>query len=67
MRKRITSKVDINAIGIELQEKETKRRRIFAELANYIRINNNIDIREARRELKANLTWKCVKYNMQTI
>jgi hypothetical protein len=61
MRKRITKKVDVNAIGIELQKKTDRRREVFRDALINICTRDNVNFRQAKNTLRLELKWACVK------
>lgn len=61
MRKRITTKVDVNAIGIELQKKTDRRREVFRVALRDICTRDNVNFRQAKNTLRMELKWACVK------
>ncbi len=61
MRKRITNKVDVNAIGIELQKKTDRRREVFRDALINICTRDNVNFRQAKNTLRMELKWACVK------
>jgi len=67
MRDRIKVKVDINAIGIELQEKELRRRELISGRLKDIVREYNISYKDAKKRLKNDLKWACMARQMRMI
>lgn len=67
MRKRITTKVkvDINAIGMELQKKSERRKEVFRDALREICNRDSVSIREAKIVLRKELKWACIKREIQ--
>lgn len=67
MRARIKVKVDVEAIGLELQKKEVRRRELITERLKEIISENNITYQEAKKVLKNNLKWSCMAREMRMV
>lgn len=67
MRNRIKTKVNIEEVGKQLQEKENRRRDLIKERLKDIIAKNNVGYREAKKMLKNELKWRCVARCMQLV
>lgn len=67
MRNRIKTKVNIEEVGKQLQEKENRRRDLIKERLKDIIAKNNVGYREAKKMLKNELKWRCVSRCMQLV
>lgn len=67
MRNRIKTKVNIEEVGKQLQDKENRRRDLIKERLKDIIAKNNVGYREAKKMLKNELKWRCVSRCMQLV
>jgi len=67
MRKRISIKIDINAIGLEIKNNQDRKRSLFREALRDVCERDNIRIGEAKKTLKSELKWQCIKRSINIL